>query len=201
MICLTVIVAIGCGGESSYQPVSGDIIFHTSRSSQSKAIQVATKSRYSHMGIVYVREGEAFVFEAIEPVGLTRLGEWIARGEQGAFVVKRIRNAAQILTPDVLASMMEVGKQYEGKHYDPYFEWSNDRIYCSELVWKVYKQAIGLEIGSLEALGSFDLSSPSVRAKIAERWEDSPPLDEPVISPAAMFRSDMLVEVYRRDAS
>ena len=31
----------------------GDIIFQTSKSSQSKAILMATHSKYSHMGIVY----------------------------------------------------------------------------------------------------------------------------------------------------
>ena len=31
---------------------NGDIIFQTSKSSQSKAIQLATNSKYSHMGII-----------------------------------------------------------------------------------------------------------------------------------------------------
>ena len=200
-IGLALCALVGCGEDSNYEPVSGDIVFHTSRSSQSEAIQAATKSPYSHMGIVYVRNGNAFVFEAIEPVGLTPMADWIARGERGAFVVKRIKNAAEVLKPDVVARMFEVGKQFEGRHYDLYFEWSDDRIYCSELVWKVFERSVGLEIGSLESLGSFDLSPPAVRQKMAERWGDSPPLDEPVISPAAMFESKELIEVYRRDAS
>lgn len=32
---------------------NGDIIFQTSTSGQSKAIQIATGSKYSHMGIIY----------------------------------------------------------------------------------------------------------------------------------------------------
>ncbi len=31
----------------------GDINFHTSTSSQSRAIQASTHSKYSHMGIIY----------------------------------------------------------------------------------------------------------------------------------------------------
>jgi hypothetical protein len=201
IIGLVFVSALGCGSESSYHPVSGDIIFHTSKSSQSKAIQEATHSPYSHMGIVYVRGGEAFVFEAIEPVGLTLLDDWIARGEREAFVVKRLRDSARVLTPEALARMFEVGEQFKGKHYDLFFEWSDDRIYCSELVWKVYKRATGVEIGRLESLKDFDRSSPAVRAKMTERWGNKPPLNEPVISPAAIFRSEELVEVYRCDAS
>ncbi len=36
---------------------NGDIIFQTSTSGQSKAIQIATGSKYSHMGIIY-KQGE-----------------------------------------------------------------------------------------------------------------------------------------------
>jgi hypothetical protein len=36
---------------NSYQPRAGDILFQTSKSAQSKAVQLATKSKYSHMGI------------------------------------------------------------------------------------------------------------------------------------------------------
>ena len=42
----------------------GDVIFQTSLSSQSVAIQRATHSRYSHMGIIFFRSGQPYVFEA-----------------------------------------------------------------------------------------------------------------------------------------
>lgn len=42
----------------------GDIIFQTSKSPQSQAIQKATGSKYSHMGIVIHRSGFPQVFEA-----------------------------------------------------------------------------------------------------------------------------------------
>jgi Permuted papain-like amidase enzyme, YaeF/YiiX, C92 family len=54
----------------------GDIIFHTSRSAQSAAIQRATHSPYSHMGIVLYRDGKPFVFEAIATVRYTPLTNW-----------------------------------------------------------------------------------------------------------------------------
>src|SRR3954469_24265931 len=58
---------------------AGDIIFQTSRSDQSLAIQLATKSKYSHVGIIYEIDGIFFVFEAVQPVKFTRLDDWIAR--------------------------------------------------------------------------------------------------------------------------
>jgi hypothetical protein len=66
---------------------NGDLIFQISRSSQSKAIQLATHSKYSHCGIIYQKGKEYFVFEAVQPV-LLLLNEWIARGEKHHFVLK-----------------------------------------------------------------------------------------------------------------
>ena len=179
--------------ELSQHIQSGDIIFQTSKSSQSKAIQLATHSRYSHMGIIYENGGDYFVYEAIQPVKLTPLSEWINRGDQGHYVVKRLRNADEILTPETLKKMKTLGESFDGKSYDLYFEWSDDKIYCSELVWKIFKDATGIEIGALETLSDFDLTSEEVQEKMKERYGNNIPLNEKVISPAAMFNSDKLM--------
>lgn len=174
----------------------GDIIFHESRSSQSRAVQLATGSRYSHMGILYRDGGRWLVFEAVEPVKATPLAEWIARGKSGHFVVKRLRNSS-VLTPAVLRRMRAAGDRHRGKSYDLYFEWDDARIYCSELVWKIYREGAGVEIGRLQQLRELDLTHPAVRAKMRERYGNKVPKNEPVISPAAMFGSTLLVEVAR----
>ncbi len=70
---------------------NSDIIFQTSKSGQSKAIQIATGSKYSHMGIIYKQGNDYFVYEAVQPVKLTPLTDWIKRGENGHYVVKRIK--------------------------------------------------------------------------------------------------------------
>jgi len=171
---------------------NGDIIFQTSKSSQSKAIQLATNSKYSHMGIIYNIDGQLFVYEAAQPVKLTPLNEWINHGKDGKYVIKRLKNAGNILTQKTLMKMKQVGEKYNGKDYDLYFEWSDDKIYCSELVWKIYKKGANIEIGKLEELSDFDLNNRIVKNKLKERYGDNIPLKEKVISPAAMFNSDKL---------
>lgn len=200
---LTVLLGIlslaACSPIGGYQPRDGDVIFQTSRSSQSQAIQLATKSPYSHMGIVYVgQDGEPSVFEAVQPVKLTPLAEWISRGEGRRFAAKRLVNADSILTPEKLAAMKRVGESFAGLDYDLFFEWTDERMYCSELVWKIFDLGAGVDIGDLEALGDFDLSHSAVQAKLRERFGDRPRLDEIVISSAAMFRSEKLETVYER---
>ncbi|UOQ67413.1 YiiX/YebB-like N1pC/P60 family cysteine hydrolase [Hymenobacter volaticus] len=57
----------------------GDLIFQTSTSAQSQAIQLATHSPYSHCGILFKRNGAWRVFEAVQPVSETSLQAWTAR--------------------------------------------------------------------------------------------------------------------------
>jgi hypothetical protein len=175
-----------------------DIIFHSSRSAQSNAIQIATRSRFSHMGLVHFENGRAFVYEAVGPVKMTPFDAWAERGEGGHFVVMRLNDAAQRLTPDAIRAVRQVGERFRGKPYDFAFGWADDRIYCSELVWKIYKEALGVELGRLARLGDFDLTHPAVQKKLRERYGARVPLDEPVISPSAIADSPLLEVVDER---
>ena len=173
----------------------GDLIFQTSLSQQSKAIQLATKSKYSHCGIIYKENNSYYVFEAVQPVKSTLLDKWIARGKNGNFVIKRLKNADKILTPDALKKMKQIGETFNGKNYDLTFEWSDEKIYCSELIWKIYQRATGIEIGKLEKLGDFDLTNEAVKVKMKERYGEKIPMNETVISPSAIFNSVLLETV------
>ncbi len=174
---------------------NGDLIFQTSLSGQSKAIQLATKSKYSHCGLIYKDGNDFYVFEAVQPVKRTPLDKWIARGQDGKYVIKRLKNADQVLTSATLTKMKQVGDKFNGKNYDLTFEWSDDKIYCSELIWKIYQRATGIEIGKLEKLSDFDLTNEAVKKKMKERYGDKIPTNEIVISPAAIFDSELLMTV------
>jgi uncharacterized protein YycO len=172
----------------------GDIIFQTSLSKQSMAIQLATKSKYSHCGLIFKINGEYEVFEAVQPVKYTPLYKWIARGQNGQFVIKRLKKDS-ILTAANLFKMKQLAGKFSGKSYDLNFEWSDDRIYCSELIWKIYQRALGVEVGKLQKLSEFDLTNDAVKTKMKERYGEHIPANETVISPAAIFASPTLITV------
>jgi hypothetical protein len=194
-----VLLAISCRGDSlSFQLRDGDLIFQTSQSAQSIAIQKATHSKYSHMGIIFFRDGKPYVYEAIKTVQYTPLNKWTARGDGGHYIVKRLREADRILTPNAVTKLRHAAKKFQSRPYDLTFEWSDDRIYCSELVWKIYDQGIGVQVGRLQKLRDFDLSDPVVKAKMQERYGNRVPMDETVISPGEIFSSKLLVVVIER---
>lgn len=143
----------------------GDIVFQTSRSSQSVAVQRATGSKYSHMGMVFMRGGKPYVLEAAGKVGYTPLAAWAARGVGGEVVVKRLRDAQTVLTPAAMEKLQQQGQALVGRPYDLTFAWSDDRIYCSELVWKVYQRALGVTIGERQRIKDFKLDDRAVRQK------------------------------------
>jgi len=174
---------------------NGDIIFQESNSSQSQAIKLATHSEYSHMGIIYIKDEEMYVYEASATVRLTPIHKWKARGVGSKFVVKRLKDET-LLTPKALKKMQEVGNSFKGHAYDALFDWSDKKIYCSELVWKIYKRALNIELGKLQKLKSFDLSHPAVKAKLKERYGENVPLESFAIAPQGMFDSELLQTVY-----
>lgn len=173
----------------------GDLIFQSSLSVQSNAIQLATHSKYSHCGIIYQNGADYYVFEAIQPVTLTPLDKWIARGKDGQYVIKRLRKADSVLNKASILKMKEVGDHFKGKNYDLTFEWSDDKMYCSELIWKIYQRATGIEIGKLQNLQDFDMKDKVVQEIMKVRFGDNIPLDETVISPVAIFESELLLTV------
>ncbi len=173
----------------------GDIIFQINQSGQGKAIQLATHSKYTHCGIVFMENGNPIVYEAVQPVKKTPLAEWMKHGENNFFEVKRLKGSATNVTADVITKMKNKYKEFDGKNYDLYFGWSDEKIYCSELVWKIYKEATGLEVGKLQKLKEFDLTHPAVKAKLKERYGNTIPYEEMVISPAAIYESELLETV------
>lgn len=175
---------------------NGDIIFQTSLTHQSKAIQLATHSIYSHCGILFIQNGIFFIIEAIQPVKSTPLTEWIKRGERQKIVIKRLKNAAEILTENKIKNLHAEAVKFLNKDYDLTFEWSDDKIYCSELVWKVYHRTLGIKLGELQTLKDLDLTNHTVKKLMHKRYGNQIPLNEFVISPAAIFKSTLLETVF-----
>lgn len=170
----------------------GDLIFQTSESSQCEAVRIATNSKFSHCGLIYNVNGNLFVFEAVQPVKLTKLEDWIQHGKGAKYLVKRLKNADAVLTPATLQKMKDYSQSFMGKEYDAYFEWTDTRIYCSELIWKIYKNGVGIELSKLKQLKDFNLNDARVQKILKERYGKNIPLEEKVVAPSDLVDSDVL---------
>ena len=184
-------VITSCGQEPA-APKDGDIVFHESKSQQSPVIKLAQRSRWTHCGVVFHIGEKAYVYEAVGPVKYTPLKEWIARGKKGEYRVMRLKTP---LSAADIEKMKAAGARYKGKRYDTLFQWSDNRMYCSELVWKIYAQGAGIELCEPGHFSDFPINLPAVKRLIKERYGDKFDPSEQIVSPDALYRSGLLKEV------
>lgn len=177
--------------QDEFQYKTGDIIFQSSKSGQSLAVQLATKSKYSHVAMIIMIEGKPMVFEAVQPVKLTPLKEFIKHGDNKHYVVKRLKKGIKWNESEIQSFMTNT----LNKNYDIYFNWGDNEWYCSELVWKFYKRLANIELSTLRYLESFDLTHPEVKRILRQRYGKKIPLKEQVVAPSDIFDSSLLVTV------
>lgn len=150
---------------------NGDIIFQTSRSSQSSAILLASMSAYSHMGIIEMgTDGSPFVVEAVGPVKSTPLDDWIKRGLGRRLAIKRLNT----LTSDQAQSVLQAAHHYDGQPYDLFFMSTTDQIYCSELISLAFKSGASLALGKSQKAKELYLNNFATKRLISKRWKKHP---------------------------
>lgn len=190
---LTLGLAYQASAANDFQ--EGDLIFQESNSPQCAAIKEATSSRYTHCGLIFDHNGTLMVYEAIGPVIWTPLSEWINRGVDGHYVLMRLKDRDQHLDAKAVASLKKAGKSFLGQKYDILFQWSDEAIYCSELVWKVYDRGLGLKLVKLRSFKDFNLDGPLIRQLAQKRYGSNLPLSEPVVAPSDLMASPLLITV------
>jgi hypothetical protein len=191
----TLVLAGIAAGDAPYALQEGDILFHGTPGQQADAIRGATGSPYTHCGVVFSENGRLMVLEAVQPVRTTTVVEFEKRGTPGTFLAKRLKSP-----PDAsgLEKAKAWGKKQLGLNYDARFQWGDDKLYCSELVWKVFDKA-GVKLCQPRRFKDYKLDHPALKPVIEQRYgsADKLPKDEPVVAPSDLAASELLVEVPR----
>ena len=171
----------------------GDIVFSRSERGQAEAIIAATGSPITHCGIVFSKNGKLMVLEAVQPVSMVTLDEFISRSTAGTVTARRLKSPP---AAERFREALAWAKAQVGKNYDARFLWNDDQLYCSELVWKIYHHT-GIELCTPRRFRDYDLEKPAVRKIIDERFGGMAkvPLDEKVVAPSDLAASALLVEV------
>jgi hypothetical protein len=121
------------GCSSAYKPQAGDLLFQSLPHGRLvDAIEGATASPYSHCGIVEENPVRWTVIEAIGPVKSTTLYEWKKRGRGETIWVYRLKGR----TAEERAALAETAKDFLGRPYDIRYRMDDEKIYCSELLYK-----------------------------------------------------------------
>jgi hypothetical protein len=157
---------------------------------------------FSHVGIVRISAaGKPEVLEAIgDSVHVTPLDRFLNRQldaeKKPKVIVGRLKKPYQKLIPQALLN----GQKLRGKAYDNVFNINNDKYYCSELVYKIFREANnGQEIFPLYPMTYAD---PQTK-KLMPVWDEyfknlnaKVPENEPGLNPGGISRSKKL-KIYK----
>ncbi len=176
---------------SLYEPKEGDVVFQSlSRTSDLiRAIEGVTESKYSHCGVVIQIDGKWYVNEALGEVHSTPLKKWIKRGRGSKIDAFRLKKEHLQHMPEFIKAL----DKYQGRPYDIRYRMEDNFIYCSELVYKAWRDATGQELGKLEKLG--DLNWEPYTDTITKYEGGDPPLDRLMITPISLSKASQLEKV------
>ena len=163
------------GKDTAARWKEGDIVFQISKSAQSPLIQYATGSPWSHCGIIVKKNGQFYVLEASNVVKLTAIESWCKRGRFSSVKKRRV------LDKDVKVNY----SKYLGKPYDLAFKFDNGKYYCSELVWLIYKEQLGIELCKPRRISDYNLTG--IRKHLIHRGIDEEQL---VVAPSDFLNND-----------
>jgi hypothetical protein len=170
-----------------YEPREGDLVFQSlPRSPLVNTIEGASHSPFSHCGILAREDGRWVVYEAFTKVEKTPWFLCFARSRDHQFAVYRLKDEYQQHIP----AMLEYARRCMGRPYDIRYEMDDEKLYCSELLFKAFQSASGEPLGKLVRLGDLDWQP---YRSVIEHLEGGPaPLDRQMISPRAVTEAPQL---------
>lgn len=131
----------------NYQEEEGDLLFQNLNCGKlCDAIFEVTESvnnyHLSHIGMVVKKENSFKVVEAYDgEVKITPMLEFLSRAldpnGQPRIIVGRLKEKHKILIKGAVTN----GQALLGKPYDNLFDLNNDRYYCSELIYFIFRSA------------------------------------------------------------
>ncbi len=148
-----VLLAAGVSGKPGNPHIeswrSGDIVFLDGRSLRSRIVRLVQShsADYSHVGIVDIENGEAYVIHADPSAGRVVRQRWevvLAPAQVSGGALYRVREGDERLTGSVCAAAKSYAR--EGVPFDGHFDLKTpNRLYCTELVLRAYRRS-GLDL-------------------------------------------------------
>ena len=173
----------------------GDIVFIRIANFFYRRVAAATNSWTSHVGMIDHREGsEWIVAESTIPRSCyTPLTKFLRRSEQGKHAVLRLQTP---LDTAAQTRLQHEAKRRMGRWYDLGFDLDARHQFCSKFIYEVYRDAVGVSIGTIESFRDLLARNPHVSQTFWRFWFwGRIPWDRRTIAPGTQFESDLLQHV------
>lgn len=178
LFIISMLLLTGCGNSIDVTDLQeGDIVFIESQSSQAPYIKVGTMSKWTHCGVVVDTPQGLKVLEASKTVRLTPFSKFIGSAKDETWTVKRPNQ--KLSKPISYSKCLRLP-------YNLVFKFNNGKMYCSELVWKIYIDQ-GIELCKPRKVSSFIMTRiPNVAGQMQKR-NISP--DQMVVAPVDLYKA------------
>ncbi len=174
----------------TYSPQEGDVLFQSlPHGALTNAIEGSTHSPWSHCGIVARERDQWVVYEAYGSVQHVPLDTFWKRTRRHQFAVYRWKQPHDAQINDILAAV----RTRVGLPYDAKYEMDDEKIYCSELIYKAFHDVTGQPMGDLVRLD--DLNWQPYEQTIRQLEGGPPPLDRMMITPRGLSEAPQLYRV------
>lgn len=161
VLILLVLLCSSCrrGGDLSTLK-EGDILFIETTSFQSKFLKMGMLSIWSHCGIAVNTPEGVQIMEADTTVRILPVERFIDKSVGKKYIIKR---------PEQQLTQPIDQEKWLGRWYDLKFSFDNEEVYCSELVWLIYKDQ-GIELcPPIRIDEHFMARLPMIQEALAER--------------------------------
>ncbi|MEA1973534.1 MAG: YiiX/YebB-like N1pC/P60 family cysteine hydrolase, partial [Candidatus Cloacimonadota bacterium] len=108
------------------------------------------------------------VIEASSTVREIPLETWIQNGINGEYAIFRYN-----MNESDSKKVVENARKFLGIPYDVQFHPSDNKMYCSELVYKAFDRALGVKIGKEENISKFIEKASKVKSQKLEKMISS----------------------------
>ena len=180
--------------ETLLQP--GDLVFISIINPLYRHVAAATRSKATHVGIAFFDDQKGWVIaESTVPFAkLTPLSKFLARSYDGWVAVRRLHGG---LSTQQVVQLRAACDSRMGTVYDLGFHYDSPRLFCSKLAYDAYKEATGIEIGTLEAFSDLLKKYPDQSYQFWHFWFFGRiPWARRTVTPASQLHSPKVKAVY-----
>lgn len=131
---------------------TGDLLFNKLNIDSGIGIQNGIHFSFDNIGIVFIDDDNYAIIETAERVGYISMSGWIEKGVDQKYVVKRLLNSDSLLNDERTQRLRKEAQSNIWKEVEKSQNWSDDKLYNAELVWKLFKKALDIELGELDTL-------------------------------------------------
>ena len=173
----------------------GDLVFLAIDNPLYRRVAAVSQSWTSHVGVVVAAEpGKELVAESTFPVSKkTAYPDFIARSKAGQYSVKRL---TRTLTESEKQNIQKEADLRMGIFYHIGFKFDSKMQFCSKFAYEIYRQATGLEIGTLETFKTLLSKNETTPLMFWYLWYTGfIPWKRKTVTPASLYNSELFETV------